>query len=108
MTQTMAQTQTTQFNIFSALFYSLLTILFVGILMYIFFVYTATMTVVHRKLLEKQIVTTTIRASKLEHNYMELLTLVTPSLAQSLDFIESQNIMFAQYDTRQDLAKIDH
>ena len=105
----MTQTQTVQFNILPVLFYSLLAILFVvGIVMNVFFAYTATTSVFQRELLKRQIVATTIRTSALEHNYMEFLTLVTPTLATSLDFVEPQDIMFAQYDTRQDLAKIDN
>jgi len=102
----MIQTQTLQFNIFTVLFRSFLVIFIAGILMYVFFVYTATMNIVHRKSLEKQIITTTVNVSNLEHAYIKLRTAITPLFAESLDFTEPQNIIFAQYDTRQDLAKI--
>ncbi len=91
----MTHTKTAQFNILQILFWVITTVLFVSTLFYGFFISTTVSNVVERTALETRIAETSIQIGELESVYMELRTEITPILAESLGFNETENVVFA-------------
>ena len=91
----MTRTKTAQFNILQILFWGITATLFVSTLFYLFFINVTVSNIVERKSLETRIAETSIQIGELESVYMELRTEITPILAESLGFNETENVVFA-------------
>ena len=91
----MTHTKTAQFNILQILFWGITATLFVSTLFYVFFINVTVSNIVERKSLETRIAETSVQIGELESVYMGLRTNITPILAESLGFNETENVIFA-------------
>lgn len=101
------KTKTAEFNILSILFWSIIAFLFASTLFYVFFVNATVSNIVERKSLERSIAETEVQIGELESVYMGLRTGITPTLANSLGFNETENVIFAVRGSSIGLAKLD-
>ncbi len=102
----MTRTKTAQFNILQILFWVITTVLFVSTLFYGFFISVTVSNIVERKSLETRIAETSVNIGELESVYMSLRTEITPTLAESLGFNETENVIFAVRGLGVGLAKL--
>ena len=102
----MTHTKTAQFNILQILFWGITAVLFVSTLFYGFFISTTVSNVVERTALETRIAETSIQIGELESVYMGLRSDITPTLAESLGFNETENVIFAVRGLGVGLAKL--
>ena len=102
----MTRTKTAQLNILQILFYGISGIFVLSAVLYIFFISLTVENIVARKSFEGRIVKTTMHIGELESTYMELRTGITPLLAESLGFNETENVVFAMRGMSAGLAKL--
>ena len=91
----MTRIETAQLNILHILFYSIISVIVASLFLYGFFISTTVGNIVERKSFERRSVEALLHIGKLESKYMELRSNVTPSLANSLGFSETENVIFA-------------
>ena len=102
----MTRTKTAQLNILHILFCGISATLILSAFLYIFFISLTVENIVAWKSYERQITKTTMNIGELESTYMELCTDVTPQLAESLGFNETENVIFATRGMSSGLAKL--
>ena len=103
----MTRTQTAQFNILQILFWGISAVLFASVLFHTFLINATVSNIVERTSLERGIAETSVHIGELESVYMGLRADITPELAGSLGFNETENVVFAVRGLSTGLAKLD-
>lgn len=87
-------------------FWTLITLLLLSFFVYIFFVNSAIVNIVDRKVLSSEHKNITAHISELESEYFQLQSKITPEYAKDLGFIESDDTMFAVRGSYSGLAQL--
>ena len=95
-----------QFDKRSILLWIILFGLVSSFLLYTYFLNATILHIVERRSVEQNITDTNIHISELEFVYMELSTEITPALAESLGYIEPNQVIFAQGKVHTGFAKL--
>jgi hypothetical protein len=88
------------------IFFGMLIAFISSFLLYIYLLNSTIVQVVERKTAEAAISDTTMHISELESDYLRLSSAITPTLAQTLGFIEPKGVTFASRDTHSGFASL--
>jgi len=88
-------------------FWGLLSVLFVLIVLYGYFVNTTILHIVERKSLEKEASFVSASIAEFEADYLEIKRDITPELAYELGFMEAESVKFASHGETNGLAARD-